>query len=223
MNSRAVRSVVFAEISLALGSPARGETEPQTRAVIRGTGNDVTIVYRSGTRATPPAPVAAEESSLGEAIEMKRHGASDETVISHLRLHRADMPPLVAADAITQLRKAGAGQPVIAFLSALAAVDIGETGEGGEIVAAPMTSIGPGYAADVDWAAAGYPMDGYYGPGGYSGSGGRFGRGGHFGSHGHPFFHGPKLLSHFFPPGRPMPVHHGHMAMHAAPSHMRTR
>ncbi len=164
---------------------------------------------------------------------MKSRGASDESVISHLLLHRADIPPVVGADVLWQLRKAGAGQPVIAFLSTLAAVDIGETGEGGEVVAAPMTGIGPGYAADMGWAAAGYPTGGYYGTGGYFGAGGlfgsgaRFGRGGHFGLHVHPFVHGPKLFGHFFPPRGPMVVHHGGMptraAVNAAPSRMRMR
>jgi hypothetical protein len=235
MDSRAVRSAVFAAVSLALGYPARAGTESQTRAVIRGTGKDVTIVYRSGTKAAPLARASAEENPLGEAVQMKSRGASDESVISYLLLHRADIPPVVAAEAVRQLRKAGAGQPVIAFLSTLGAVDIGETGEGSEIVAAPMTRIGPGYAADMDWAAAGYPMGGYYGtgghfgPGGLFGSGGRFGRGGHFGSHGHPFFffHASKLFGRFFPLRRPMLVHQGHMptraAVNAAPSRMRAR
>ena len=224
MDSRAVRSAVFAAVSFALAYSARAETESQTQAVIRGTGKDVTIVYRSSTKAAPLARALAEEDPLGEAIQMKSRGASDESVISHLLLHRAEIPPVVAADAVGQFRKAGVGQPVIAFLSTLAAVDIGETGEGGEIVAAPMTGIGPGYATGMDWAAAGYPMGGYYGAGGYFGLGGRFGRGGHFGAHGHPFVHGPKLFDHFFPP---RVMHHGNMptraAVNAAPSRMRMR
>jgi hypothetical protein len=79
------------------------------------------------------------------------------------------------------LRKAGAGDPVIAFLSSNAAVDIGATAEDGVGPIQEIPAPGAPYAgAYPDLVSSGYP---FYGAGGYGGYGGYAGYGhrGHFG------------------------------------------
>jgi hypothetical protein len=136
---------------------------------------------------------------IAEATELKAGGADDATVIAFLRLHRADLPAITDGGTVKQLRKAGAGEPVIVALSSLTAVDIGETGEGGFVAYAP---------AVTDMGAYGNPYEvagGYgYGYGGYGGFISGFGRGARAATrfnrrdffpprvahHGQPSFHG---------------------------------
>jgi hypothetical protein len=136
---------------------------------------------------------------IAEATELKAGGADDATVIAFLRLHRADLPAITDGGTVKQLRKAGAGEPVIVALSSLTAVDIGETGEGGFVAYAP---------AVTDMGAYGNPYEvagGYgYGYGGYGGFISGFGRGARaamrfnrrdffpprVAHHGQPSFHG---------------------------------
>jgi hypothetical protein len=144
-------------------SAARGDSQSRTRVTIRGTGSDV-VIDRSAapvTRRVPEAP-AFPTGPLVEAIRLKAHGASDTAVIAYLHAHEAELPPVVDSEDVKQLRKAGAGKSVVAFLATVAAVDIGETGEGHEaaIIAEPSSPVG------VD--AAPYGMSDAYGfSGGY--------------------------------------------------------
>jgi hypothetical protein len=235
MGSRAgwiVRAVVL----IALTRPAHAETDSQTQTVIRGSGNDVSIVYRSSATARPhgqpiahgraAAAAVDQETPLTQAARMKSQGASDDSIVAYLRIHQADLPTVVSTEAVDQLRQAGVGRPVIATLSTLTAVEIGETGEGAELV-----MMAPDYgAADMN-GAAGY-ADGYYGGGYYGGYGGvggwrgRFAPGGRFLDHRHAFFPGLRPPGHLV---RPMPLPSGHMAMgrgmpaHAARGGMKTR
>jgi len=114
-------------------SPARGDTQGRTRVTIRGTGSDV-VIERSAAPAMKRVPQAAALSAgpLGEAIRLKARGAGDAAVIAYLHAHEAELPPVVDSEDLKQLRKAGAGKSVVAYLATVAAVDIGETGEGHE-------------------------------------------------------------------------------------------
>jgi len=215
MDSR-LRLIVRAVVLIALARCAQAETDSQTQAVIRGTGKDVTIVYRSSvtTRshtlpAAPhaPTPAVADDTVLTEAAQMKTRGASDESIIAYLRIHQAELPTVVSTETVDQLRQAGVGRPVIASLSTLTAVEIGELGEGAVVMTAP-----PSGSEDLGWDGGGYPGGGYYGygSGGFLGWGGRVGRAGRFIPDRHPFFPAFKIPAHF---SRPTPVHSAHMAM----------
>lgn len=181
---------VFSAGSIAALSSARADTEPRSRAVIRGTGKDVQIVYRA-PRAVPGVTASAADP-VTAALERKTAGETDQAVLAYLSAHRDDLPDVVSADALRRLRKAGAGDPVIAFLSSNAAVDIGATAEDGVGPVQEIPAPGAPYAgAYPDLVSSGYP---FYGAGGYGGYGGYagYGHGGHFrggfGKMGHGFF-----------------------------------
>lgn len=197
---RAVRSVSLALLALGLVSSTRADTGTQapSHATIRGTGSDIQIVFRgdapSRARLAPRAP--ASGSLLADAARLKSGGASDETVIAFLRLHQTELPPVTEVDAVRQLRKAGAGAPVISYLSRLTALDIGETGEGAEPAAATPYAMEPGGYEMAN--GAGYPLIGV----GYGG----------------PFAGGGRSRHVFHPPHRPAfgpgrPGVHGSLAM----------
>src|SRR5262249_40314531 len=108
----------FAALSLAAASAsiavAVADTAP-TRAVIRGSGKGVTIVYRirpaapagsAGTAAGSPS--AAPADPLSEAIRMKKAGASDGAVADYLTAHENQIPDIVGAETLVALRRAGA-------------------------------------------------------------------------------------------------------------------
>ena len=177
---------VSAAGSLFALSFARADTEPGTRAVIRGTGKDVQIVYRA-PRTAPLARAAADP--VTDALRQKRTGATDQTVLAYLDRHRDEMPDIVGADLLRRFRQAGAGDPVIAFLSTNSAVEIGETAEGGAAVWGLPEEGGAYGGAYPDLVSSGYPFYGG-GYGGYGGDGGHRAwgmRGGFRGGHG---FHG---------------------------------
>src|SRR5215831_20901783 len=135
-------AVVSAASLLAL--PALADTEPGARAVIRGTGKDVQIVYLA-PRSAPPSRAAADP--VAEALRQKSAGATDQTVLAYLDKHRDEMPDVIGADELRRFRKAGAGDDVIGFLSTNAAVDIGATAEGGAMVAGlPGPDAGGAYS-----------------------------------------------------------------------------
>src|SRR5713101_4100737 len=125
-------------------SAARGDSQSRTRVTIRGTGSDV-VIERSAGPVTKRVREAAALSAgpLGEAIRLKAQGAGDTAVIAYLHAHEAELPPVVDSEDVKQLRKAGAGKSVVAFLATVAAVDIGETGEGYEaaVSAVPVSPV----------------------------------------------------------------------------------
>jgi hypothetical protein len=143
---------------------ARGDTQNRTRVTIRGTGS-VVVIDRSEVpvRKRVSGATAISAGPLGKAVHLKAQGASDTAVISYLRAHEAELPPVVAYEEVKQLRNAGAGKSVMAFLTTVAAVDIGETGEGygTAVSAAPVSPI------DQETAPYGmsdaYPLSGGYG------------------------------------------------------------
>jgi len=220
-NFRAAR-VAFLASLLALtpiAASARDDSAAGTsRATIRGTSNGVTIVYRGAPQPRASAAPAALTGArtgvddggwvIAEATELKAGGADDATVIAFLRLHRLDLPAITDDGTVKQLRKAGAGDPVIVALSSLTAVDIGQTGEGGFVAYAPAVAEMGAYENPYGFAGA-------YGYGGYGGFTSGFGRGAraamrfnrrgffppnhHVAHHGQPPFH-----------GHPGPVSGGH-------------
>ena len=182
-NFRAAR-VAFLASLLALApiaARARDDSVPApSRATIRGTSDGVTIVYRGAPQPraifAPAAQTAtttgADDSGwvIAEATELKAGGADDATVIAFLRLHRHEIPAITETETVKQLRRAGAGDPVIVALSSLTAVDIGETGEGGFVAYAPAVAEMGAYGNPYEFAGA-------YGYGGYGGYAAGFGRG----------------------------------------------
>ncbi|HTR02455.1 MAG TPA: hypothetical protein VMN82_04600 [Thermoanaerobaculia bacterium] len=207
-NGSAVRSAALVFLAPTLFSFARADNAPSTRAVIRGSGNDVTIVYQAPVRprasvwpnalAAPAAPAADPTSgAVDEALRMKSSGASDQAVVAFLRKNQADVPDVVDADVIRDFRRAGAGDAVVALVSRYSAIDIGVTAE--DSVPLPPQFYEQ-QAADAggfpDLANLGYP---FYGSGGYGyASGGWWGgRGGRF----------PHVMPHkavLFRSGRPV-------------------
>jgi hypothetical protein len=147
-------------------SAARGDTQSRTHVTIRGTGSAIVIerserpVRKLPSEATT---ITVPTGPLVEAVHQKSRGASDTAVISYLRAHEAELPPVVGFEDVKQLRKAGAGKGVVAYLTTVAAVDIGETGEGHETA----VSAGPISPSDLETEPYGmsdaYPLSGGYG------------------------------------------------------------
>ncbi|MGE5278106.1 MAG: hypothetical protein ACM3SU_14000 [Acidobacteriota bacterium] len=192
---RSAGPVVLVSLAMSGVLAAREQPVSQTRVTIRGTGANVTI-----ERTAAPFPARAAERLPGagtpirEAVRLKTEGLDDEALLSYLRERRADLPRIVDASDVRRLRAAGAGESVMDYLSSVAALDVGETGEGG--APAPANEPYPGPDLEGGYGMAyGYPVDGY--PiGGY----GVFGARG-FGFHG---FHGSPRLKRFpFHSGRP--------------------
>ena len=161
-NAFAVPATLLALSTLAPVFAARGDEENRAHVTIRGTGNNVAI-ERSEARIRKPfsEAVAIVPSLLDEAIRMKAQGASDGSVISYLRAHQTDLPTIIGAEDVKRLRKAGAGKSVVAYLTTLAAVDIGVTGEAPEAaVSAPPI---PATDLETPYGVSGYPVFGGYG------------------------------------------------------------
>jgi hypothetical protein len=203
--SHRFRLVVFSAASLIAVSRLRADTDPATRPVIRGTGKDVQIVYRA-PRTAPAVRLAADP--VADALEQKRAGA---------------MPDIVGAGTLRRFRQAGAGDSVIAFLSANAAVDIGVTAEDAMAVSSLPAMEGGGYGdAYPDLVSSGYPFYGGYG-GGYAGNGWGMRRGFFKGNHagfggGNRFFFrfGNGFGNGFGPRPHPLPASRGGAATHGA-------
>jgi hypothetical protein len=145
-------------------SAARGDSQRRTRVTIRGTGSDV-VIERSAGPVTKRVPEAAVLSAgpLGEAIRLKAHGAGDTAVIAYLHAHEAALPPVIDSEDVKQLRKAGAGKSVVAYLATVAAVDIGETGEGHEAAVSAERASPIGMENAPDGMSEGYSLSGGYG------------------------------------------------------------
>ncbi len=239
MSSRGVSSRVLAplaSLALACAFPALADDEQpaQTRATIRGTGNDVSIVYRgvaekapkrraASAAKLPGGPVSPQPDLLGEATRMAEHGADDQSLMNYFQTHQNDLPDVVDNDAVRRLRKAGAGMAVVTYLSRLSAVDIGETAEGSpqQYAYANPGEAPPGYASEYPSADMGYPYYGSYGGyGGYGSGGLRHGHRGFVGKNGPGFGFGnsrPVFPAH--PIVSPRPSMGG---MHAGGTHVGT-
>jgi hypothetical protein len=159
----AVLAVLIAPVSASADEPAA----TRTRVTIRGDGDSV-VIERSTVPAGKPSRAAEWASGpIGAAVDMKAAGASDAQVIAYLQAHAEELPTVIASEDVRRLRKAGAGKRVVDYLARVSAVDIGETGEGHEVVeyaAAPS----PGENYSEEWAP-GVPYYGNY-VGGYGGA-----------------------------------------------------
>lgn len=198
------RSALLVLFGIASGGFARAEALPRERVTIRGTGSGVAI-ERTTTSAPRKRAFSAAATALDEAIRAKTRGATDGVVIAYLRAHQSELPPVIEAQDVRQLRKAGAGKSVIAYLATVSAVDIGPTGQGRE----PSSGPAPGFGAEAELAgdsgayADSYPYPYPYGVvGGYASpypvvsrpSRGRFGFHGGFASHRPVLHREPPLL-----------------------------
>lgn len=193
---RPSRVVPLALIAIGLSLAARADTETHRRVTIKGTGSDISVERTETLTAPAQKPELSRAAStspvLSEAIRMKQSGRPDEAVLAYLRSHASQLPVVVDLDTATNLRRAGAGKPVLAYLASVAAIEIGDSGAPwgpplAEASAPPEYEPGPA-------AEYGYPV-----VGGYSAPGGT----GRFGSH--PF-HRPTG-EHRVPMGmRPAPA-----------------
>ena len=186
--SGAFTALALAATSVALADKPTPNPNPAGRAVIRGSGSDITIVYETPKAAATEVQATLAEDPVAQALRLKTAGEDDASIVAFLRLHQASIPEVIDSDVVREFRKAGAGPSVIAVLNSFAAVDIGETAEG-----APARELPPPQVAYMgaypDLVGMGYPFygSGFYG-GGYF-AGGDFGYGkrhfsGKFGKHG---------------------------------------
>ena len=158
----AVPVTLLALSTLAPVSAARGDEESRSHVTIRGTGNNIAIERSEArTRKSFSEAVAFVPSLLDEAIRMKAHGAADRTVISYLRAHESELPAIVDSEDVKELKRAGAGKGVLAYLATVAALDIGVTGEAPEAVVS-VPSI-PATDLETPYGMSGYPIFGGYG------------------------------------------------------------
>ena len=156
------RVALAALIVLASSAVARGDAPARTRVTIRGIGSNVTIEEtQAPVRRTVFERKAVSPDALADAIQLKAKGVSDGMVVAYLRAHEAELPPVIEAAAMTRLRKAGAGKSVAAYLVTVAAVDIGETGEGWR------PAVSNAYSPEAEAGMPAYDM-----PAGYSVAGG---------------------------------------------------
>ncbi|HET7453509.1 MAG TPA: hypothetical protein VFL12_12245 [Thermoanaerobaculia bacterium] len=148
-------------IAAALAVPASLPASP--RVTIRGTGNDISVEHAEA--APSLAEQAAPASVLDEAIRLKASGASDEAIVGFLRAHRDLLPTVVDFGTVSALREAGAGRSVVAYLSSVAAVEVGPTGAEGRSEEPEGYGRPPEYEmtnelpADLAWGG------GWWGPG----------------------------------------------------------
>ena len=179
--------VAAALVACSTPSPALPNT-PRERAVIRGSGSDITIVYETPKAAATEVQATLAEDPVAQALRLKTAGEDDASIVAFLRLHQASIPEVIDSDVVREFRKAGAGPPVIAVLNSFAAVDIGETAED-----APAQELPPPQVADMgaypDLVGMGYPFygSGFYGGGYFAGGDFGYGKrhfGGKFGKHG---------------------------------------
>jgi hypothetical protein len=147
---------------------APGDTPGRTRVTIRGTGNHVAIERSEVAARRAPESIAEPSGPLEEAVALKAGGQSDASVIAYLRAHESELPPVINAEDVRRLKAAGAGRSVIGYLAAVAAVDIGETGEGHEAsVSAPAPEPTDMETTPYSGAPYAYPIGGGYGGYGY--------------------------------------------------------
>jgi hypothetical protein len=156
------RTALLALLTLAASAAAWGSEQERTRVTIRGTGSDVAIERtQTEVRKRSFEKSAVPAGPMDEAVRLKASGADDYTVIDYLRRHESEIPPIVEAEDVSRLRRAGAGKSVVAYLATVAAVDIGATGEGYQTVVSNEPAYGPGEAF-ANGAPYDYPIGGGY-------------------------------------------------------------
>ena len=155
------RMILLAPLALSAATLALADDPRQTRVIIRGSGENVSI-ERVPATARRQAPGPAASPVIGEAASLAAKGAGDDAVISYLARHQAELPDVVEASDVRLLRKSGAGSRVVVYLEAVTAVDLGAMGEGreGSQVLLPQQQEGLSLAANE---YPNYPFYGGYG------------------------------------------------------------
>ena len=124
-------TILMAPLALSAAALVRADDPPQTRVVIRGSGENVSI-ERVPANARRQAAGPAASPVIGEAARLAAKGAGDDAVISYLARHQAELPDVVESSDVRLLRKSGASSRVVVYLEAVTAVDLGVMGEGRE-------------------------------------------------------------------------------------------
>ncbi len=156
------RLAIAALLALGWSSVAQSEEAGRTRVTIRGSGSNVTIEQTQAPGRKPVFEPKAAPDPLRDAIQLKNEGLDDGKLLAYLRAHEAELPPVISSAAMAQLRRAGAGKSVMAYLATVAAVDIGETGEGRETPAPDAVLPEPGGQMPFYGVPSGYPLAGGY-------------------------------------------------------------
>ena len=125
------RTILLALLALPAAARLMADEPKQTRVVIRGTGENVTL---ERVPANPRRSVAGPAGSpiLAEAARLAASGSGDDAVIAYLARNQRDLPDIVEASDMKLLKKSGAGSRVAVYLEAVTAVDLGEMGTGHE-------------------------------------------------------------------------------------------
>jgi hypothetical protein len=165
-----LRDVAVRRASLALlvagwAGTALADTPAGTHVTIRGSGTNIAIERTEAPARRPPSQKeGAAGDAIVEAARLKAGGADDASVVAYLRAHQSDLPPVVGAEDARRLRRAGAGRAVFDYLTTVAAVEIGETGEGREPAASSEAVAASDLEAPVYDVPSSYPYVGYAQP-----------------------------------------------------------
>lgn len=156
----AARTASFAMLVAACAATALADNPPRTRVTIKGSGSSIAIERSEAAARRAPFVEERTPGVIGEAIRLKAAGANDASLLAYLRAHQAELPVVVDAEDARRLRKAGAGKAVFAYLTTVAAVEIGETGEGREPEGSPEAAASYGFETPSYEANYGYPFYG---------------------------------------------------------------
>src|SRR5262245_46857611 len=114
------RTLAFGPIFAVLLYPAivraedgAGAPAGRTRVRISGTGSNIVLEREPRPEKKPSRASEWTASPIDSAVDLKVSGASDEAVLSHLLSHADEIPPVIPAEDVRRLRKAGAGPDVI--------------------------------------------------------------------------------------------------------------
>lgn len=164
MVTLSARALLLSAIVLASVAPALGATDARSRVTIRGNGRTFSLERRGSDVGPLILKRAARPDAVGEAVRLKKQGVNDATVLAYLRAHQADLPPVIDVEDVRRLRGAGAGKSVTTFLASVAAVGVGETGEGHPSAEVALPAVEPAettvYGAPYGYPTTygGYPM-----------------------------------------------------------------
>ena len=131
---RALGLLIPSLFGIAAGAVARaGAAETpapasRSRVTIRGTGNAISVERTEGAASHLRTRGIAPSAVLAQAIDMKEAGTTDAALLGFLKARAGELPGFVDFDTVSRLRDAGAGRSVIAYLTTVAAVEIGPTG-----------------------------------------------------------------------------------------------
>ena len=164
LKSCAARTASLAIVAAACAGTVLADNPRRTRVTIKGSGSSIAIERSEAAARRPSLVVEQTTGVVREAIRLKAAGADDASLLAYLRAHQAELPPVVEAVDARQLRKAGAGKAVFGYLETVAAVEIGETGEGREPAGSPEAAVTYNSEAPAYESPYGYPFYGNTSP-----------------------------------------------------------